>query len=157
MDSDISSLYKERRWGKEEGGENVTDGFVFRGKKAFENVLKGLKENLEKGFHKTIEGVEFRVLDSRKKGVELEIEIEIVLSNKKGVAVLKLYGPNRKKENVVTVSRSKGSEPEFVEILAEKILKPLMDGFLRGDSKIITKLKDVKKVSFSKRKNGKQI
>ena len=44
MDNDISSLYTERRWGKEEGGENVTDGFVFRGKKAFGKVLKCLKE-----------------------------------------------------------------------------------------------------------------
>ena len=52
-------------------------------------------------------GVEYRVLDDRIKGVEKEIEIELVHNNDKGVTLLKLYGPNKKKENVVSVTRSK--------------------------------------------------
>ena len=32
MVKDISSTYKEKVWGKDEGGEQITDGYVFRGK-----------------------------------------------------------------------------------------------------------------------------
>ena len=53
---------------------------------------------------------------------------------------------------MVTIFRSKGSEPEYVVILAEKILKPIMKGILQGDSKIITMLKDVKKSASVKGK-----
>ena len=65
----------------------------------------------------------------------MEIEIEIVENKNKGIAILKLYGPNKKKESVVTVSRGKGSDPKFVIILAQKILKPFMNEILRGNLK----------------------
>ena len=130
MKSDFSSAFKERRW---ENGENITDGYVYRGKRSFDKVLKGLKENLVKGFQRNIDGIDLKVLDSRKKGVELEIEVEIIDGKNKGIAILKLYGPNKKKENVVTVTRCKGNDAEFVEILAQKILKPMMEEFFRGD------------------------
>ena len=106
MNTDISSVCKERRW---ENGENITDGYVFRGKRPFDKVLKGLKEHLIKGYHRNINGMELKVLDSRKKGVELEIEVEIVDGKDRGIAVLKLFGPKKKKENVVTVTRCKGN------------------------------------------------
>ena len=116
--------------GKKEGGEDVTDRYVYRGRKVFDKALGGLKGTLKKGFQQSLNGVDFRVLDTRIKGVELEIEVEIIENKSKGVAVLKLYGPNKKKENVVTVSRCKGNDQKYVIILAEKILKPLMKEFL---------------------------
>ena len=134
-DSDFSSEHMEKPWGKQEGGEYVTDGFVYRGKRSFDKVLGDLKETLLKGFQRSINGVEFRVLDASTKWVELEIEIEIVENKNKGIAILKSYGPNKKKESVVTVSRGKGSDPKFVIILAQKILKPLMNEILRGNLK----------------------
>ena len=77
MDCEVSSVYKEKKWGNEEGGEYITDGYAFRGKKSFEKALTGLKETMERGIEKDINGVHFKVLDTRKKGVELEIEIEM--------------------------------------------------------------------------------
>ena len=67
-------------------------------KRSSDKVLKGLKENLVKGYQRNIDGIDLKVLDSRKKGVELEIEVEIVDANNKGIAILKLYGPNKKKD-----------------------------------------------------------
>ena len=38
MDCEVSSVYKEKKWGNEEGGEYITDGYAFRGKKSFEKA-----------------------------------------------------------------------------------------------------------------------
>ena len=39
MDSEISTLFKEKIW--ENGQENIVDGYVFRGKRTFEKVVEG--------------------------------------------------------------------------------------------------------------------
>ena len=136
MASDISSIYKEKIWGKAENGENVTDGFVFRGKRTFQRARESLEEKMRKGFKDEKNGVQYRILDTRIKGVELEIEIQIIHKNEKGVAMLKLYGPNKRKENVVSVTRSKGNDYKFVVILAENVIKPLMNEYLKEDIQI---------------------
>ena len=51
----------------------------------------------------------------------------------RGVAILKLFGPNVRKQNVVSITKSKGSAHEFVITLAEKIVKPLMKKFCMSD------------------------
>ena len=89
--------YKEKKLGKEDGGEYITDGFVFRGKRMFNKALEGLKVIMKKGVVNEVDGIKFKVLDSRHKGPELEIEIEIVENSVRGVGVLKLYGPNKRK------------------------------------------------------------
>ena len=127
---DISSAYKDKKW---ENGDNVTDGFVFRGQRMFGTVAEAVRETFVKGSHNSFNGIEFKVLDCRKKGIEWEIEIEVVEGNNKGIAMVKLYGPNKKKENVLSVTKSKGNDYMFVEILAEKIIKPLMNCFLRSE------------------------
>ena len=38
--------------------------------------------------------------DSRKKGVELEIEVEIVDGKDKGIGALKLFGPNLRRKKM---------------------------------------------------------
>ena len=133
MAGDISSLYKEKIWGKAESGEKITDGFVFRGKRTFKRAREGLEQMMTKGFKSEKNGVKYRVLDTRIKGVELEIEVMIDHNNEKGVTMLKLYGPNKKKENVVSVTRSKGNEYKFIIIFAEKVIKPLMNEFLQAE------------------------
>ena len=47
--TDISSSYKEKIWGKDEGGEQVTDGYVFRGKRTFKKAREGLESTFQKG------------------------------------------------------------------------------------------------------------
>ena len=64
ISSDLPSAYKEKKWGKEEGGENITHGYSLRGKHAFKKAVVGLKENFKKGFSSDIDGNKFRVLDT---------------------------------------------------------------------------------------------
>ena len=109
-------VYKESTWGKKVDGVYVIDGykfkFKFKGRHSFKKVKEKLENSLKRGTKGEINDLKYKVLDARIKGVELEIEIEIAENSKKGVdergvAVAKLYGPNKKKENVVTVTKSK--------------------------------------------------
>ena len=52
----------------------------------------------------------FKALDVRKNGPGTEIDVEIIHDGNRGFAILKLYGPNVKKFNVMTVTKSKESE-----------------------------------------------
>ena len=74
-DDDVTSAFTEKKWGREEEGKDGADGFSFRGKKSFEKVIT-IKESFVKGFRCDMNDLELRILDRRKKGVELEIEIE---------------------------------------------------------------------------------
>ena len=82
MDSEISSLFKEKIWenGQVEG-ETIVDGYAFRGKRTFEKVVESFKETMVKNYQHSINGIEIKVLDSRKKGIEIEKDIEIVDGN----------------------------------------------------------------------------
>ena len=127
------SAYKEKKWYKDEDGENITNGYSLRGQVAFKRAVKGLMETLKKGVSSNVAGREYRVLDARKNGIALDIEIETIDQGDKGIAMVKLYGPyskKDKKDNVVMVTKSKQSESKFVTIIAEKIVKPLIAGFL---------------------------
>ena len=130
--NDVIDAFKEKKWGKEEDGEYITDGYSFRGKNVFQKALEGFRNMMKKGVIEDINGIRIQVLDTRKNGVCLDIEIECTEGNDRGNAFLKLYGPNKRKQNVITVSKSKGSEVKFVTILAEKVVRPLIQMFLLG-------------------------
>ena len=49
MSKDVSSAYREKKWGKNIEGEYVIDGYVFRGKLRFKKALNGLKGAMKKG------------------------------------------------------------------------------------------------------------
>ena len=130
----VENAFKEKTWGKDDGDLHIIDGFSFRGKQRFLKALVCFKEMLKRGVKQTINDVNIKVLDRRTKGLELEIEIEMYENeNDRGIAVLKLYGPNKKKENVITVTKSKESDSKFVKILAKQIVKPLIKTFLLGN------------------------
>ena len=128
---EILAEYDEKRWGKEEGGENITDGFSFTGKKVFGKATEGLKGMLIKGIEKNINGIKFKVLDARKRGAGLETDIQVSDKKDKGKTVVKIYDSNPKKKTI-TVSKSKGCDQKFVILLTEKIIKPLIKKFLSG-------------------------
>ena len=88
---------------------------------------------MKKGVQGEENGIKFKVLDSRQKGSGTEVDIEIVEQGARGNGLLKLYGPNKSKEYVVMVSKSKGSDNKFVTILAQKVVKPLMKKYLLMD------------------------
>ena len=132
-------LYKEKKWYKEEEGDKITHGYTLRGRHSLKKAVEGLKETLRKGVTKDVEGVHFRILDARKNGIALEIEVEMLDNKDKGSAMVKLYGPyipKDKKDNVIMITKCKGSDSKFVTILAERIIKPLISGFIRGVNRI---------------------
>ena len=66
------------------------------------------------------------MLDSRKSGVALEIEVEMIFKSERGNAMIKLHGPysqKDKKDNVIMVTKIKRNHEKFVTILAEKVVK----------------------------------
>ena len=138
------SEYDEKKWGKEEGGKFIVDGFTFKGKRTFQKAKEGLAEQMKKGVQGEENGIKFKVLDSRQKGSGTEVDIEIVEQGARGIGLLKLYGPNKSKEYVVMVSKSKGSDNKFVTILAQKVVKPLMKKYLLMDD---SKTEEVEKNS----------
>ena len=133
FDTDVvSKAFKEKKWYKYEDGEKIANGYSLRGRLSFKKAVEGLLDNLKKGVSKDIAGTNFRVLDARKNGIALDIEIEMIDNGDKGIAMLKIYGPYSKKEkkdNVVMVTKSKQSDIKFVTILAERIVKPLIAGY----------------------------
>ena len=143
-DWDVIKPFKEKKWFKDQDGQNITNGYTLRGKYCFKNAVEGLIKTLQKGVSGEIEGVPYRTLDVRKNGTALEVEVEMLDkgerekgTGKKGIAMVKLYGPydqKDKKDNVVMVTKSKQSDSNFVTILAEKIIKPLITKFTNGDT-----------------------
>ena len=75
--------------------------------------------------------IEVIILDARNKGIEVEVDIQISEKDKeRGNAFVKLYGPSKRKENTVTITKSKQSDVKFVTLLAQKVIKPLIKTFL---------------------------
>ena len=116
-DSDFALEYKEKVWGKDDRGEFITDGYTFKGKRSFGKAIVGLKATLKKGVKHEIGKIKFKALDARINGAGFEIDVEVMENGNRGVAILKLFGPNVRKQNVVSITKSKGSAHEFVIIL----------------------------------------
>ena len=77
--------------------------------------------------------MQFRVLDSRKGQHGIEVDIEISKDKERGIAVLKIFGPNSKKECTLMITKSKKYEAMYVRLLAVEIIKPLIDLFISGE------------------------
>ena len=60
-------------------------------------------------------------MPEKREMVSKKIDIEMTDKDGRGVAVLKLYGPSKRKENVVMINKSKHSDSKFVIKLAENI------------------------------------
>ena len=114
--------------------------------------MEEFKKFFKKGIEHDIDGIKIKALDAREKGNGLEIDIEMTDKDGRGVAVLKLYGPSKRKENVVMVNKSKQSDSKFVVKLAENIIKPWMNKILNQN--------DVKETSPMKKsvsRKGKRV
>ena len=132
-DKDLSSAYKLKKWGKDVDGVYIIDGYSYKGKKVFLNALEGFKDMFKKGFIGEMNGIKIKVLDTRINGAELAIEIECVHNKNRGIAVLKLYGPSTKNQNVVLVTKSKESDFKYVILLAEQIIEPMIHKLLKNE------------------------
>ena len=152
-DDDFITEYKEETWGKNFEGEHITDGYKFRGKQAFRKAREELGKLMVRGAQFDVGNWKLKILDARNKGIELEVDIRISESDKDngGVAIVKLYGPNKRKENTVTVTKSKQSDIKYVTLMAEKVIKPLLNTFLgKNNDIIVKKLSETNKCKFCK-------
>ena len=145
----VTNAYKESTWGKKIDGEFIIDGYKFKGRQPFRRAKCEMEKLMVKGRQSEVQGLKFIVLDDREKGIETEVEVQIQENvklgvDKRGVAVLKLYGPNKRKENSILVTKSKESDIKYVTILAEKIVRPLLAKFLStsGNDESIQKIKE---------------
>ena len=85
--------YNENSWPKEH-----PSGFSFKGKKKlFVKAVENIKVLMKKGNQKVVETITFKILDCRKMNHGNEYDVEISKDNDRGVAVLKIFGPNGKK------------------------------------------------------------
>ena len=121
--------YEEHRWPKEH-----STGYSYKGKKkVFLKAVETLRILMKKGHEKAIEKVTFKVLDSRKTTNGNEYDIEVCKDKERGVAVLKVFGPTKKKGATLMINKSKKYEVKFVEILAIDVVKQLLDRFDCGN------------------------
>ena len=135
-DSDIkeegTKQYDEHFWCK---SKDVPVGFTYKSKKqdfirASDNIKSNF-QNAAKGGPKFIDNLEFSILDCRKKDSGPEMDIGITKNKERGVAVLKFYGPNTKTgECTLMINKSKRHDVKFVKILAEEVIKKMVDTFI---------------------------
>ena len=119
------------------GNEDTVTGYSLRGGQKLKNAVIGLKETLKRGIKKNFQETHYRVLDTRKSGVALDIEVEVMKKAERGIAMVKLYGPYNlkdKKDNVIMVTKYKRSHVKFVKMLAENVIKPLISEFVNEES-----------------------
>ena len=128
----LNHIYKEKCWGKTENGEFMTDGYTFRGKQMFGKAVEGIKSELRKGAESNFADVKTKAFDVLNNGNETEVSLEVAGDSYRGVAIVKLYAQSKKKSNVIMVTKCKESEHKFVTIVAEKVIKPLIERFLEG-------------------------
>ena len=153
--TDISDelIYDENRWPK----ENPT-GYSFKGKKRlFLKVVENFKVLMAKrGGEKILGNVGFTVLDSRKVPHGTEYEVEMTKNKERGVAILKIFGPNPKKGATLMTNKSKRYDIKFVDILTFDIVKQIIDRYGHGEGWIellkvkpkVTKKDDSKKSHY---------
>ena len=124
--------YKESRWGT----LDQPQGYTFKSRsKLFNGALKSIKVVMRKGTEKGINDIKFRVLDSIIKNGSKEVLIEIKDGKEgSGKVSIKLFGPNKKKWSTIMVNKHKESDAAFVKLGALQIIKPLLEGILKGKS-----------------------
>ena len=124
--------FKESRW----GSMDEPQGYTYKSRsKKFDGALKNIKIVMRKGTEKAINDIQFKVLDSVIKNGSKEVLLEIKHSKEgKGKVSVKLFGPNKKKWSTIMVNKHKESDATFVKIGASDIVKPLLEGFLKGKS-----------------------
>ena len=121
--------YDEHKWPSEDPSV-----ITFKGKKkGFVKAVDGIKRIMKKGTEKVMENIQFKVVDSSKIPHGNEYEIQVVKDKEKGLAKIKIYGPNNKKGSSIVVNKAKNQDLKFVSVIGIEIIKQLLDKFLCGD------------------------
>ena len=129
-EEEVSNEYFEKSW-----PDKDPTGYLYKGKKrSFVNAVDTLKTFMKKGNRRTSENVNIRIIDSREIPNGIEREVEVVKDKEKGNAVVKFYGPNKKKGCTIIVNKTKNHDVKFALSLANEVVKPLLDSFISGES-----------------------
>ena len=115
--------------------EKEKEGYTFRGKhKKYIKAVENIKLRLKRGFSEKVNNIDVKVVDSKKIPHGIERDIELTKQNESGKAKLKIYDQNAKKKHIsLVVNRSKESEVKFLDILANDVVKVLLDNFISGE------------------------
>ena len=119
--------------------EYFEDSETFKGHKPlFKQSVIALKKLIsDKGEHKIINKHKMVVRDVRGGKYDgIEAEIEVSKGEEKGVATIKIWGPSKaakaKKKCTVMIVKFSSCEEKFAKMLSRKIIKPLLDSYLKG-------------------------
>ena len=96
------------------------------------------------------------VKDVREVSYGVEVDIKISKERTKGLAMIKIWGPSKsakgnKNKCTIIFTRYPHSEEKYVTFLSKKVVKPLLDLYLKGEGWkfIVNKLKLQLKTEFS--------
>ena len=129
IEEEPDQQYEVNYWRKE---EDIPTGFTFKSKKKiFVKAVDNIKIKLKKGVQFEIDDLIIEILDRRNGQNGVEIDIEIIDKKDRGQAVLKVFGPNSRKECTLMINKSKKHEAKFIKILAVCIIKRLLDSFFQ--------------------------
>ena len=133
VDAEQEKQYDQHFW----PNNDMPQGYSFKSKKQpFRKSLDNIKISFKRGSRKKINEIEVTVKSVKtNNGTNPEIDVEIFKEkeNERGNAILRFYGPNNKKEQTLLVSKSKKHDFKFVKIIAEEVMKPLIDTFISGE------------------------
>ena len=92
------------------------------------------------------------VKDVREVSYGVEADIEISKGRTKGLARIKIWGPSKsakgnKNKCTIIVTKYPHSDGKYVTLLSKKVVKPLLDLYLKGEGwkSLVTKIKNASK------------
>ena len=119
--------------------EYTQDSETYKGKKPLfvQSVIALIKLINEKGENKIINKHKMTVRDVHEvKYRGIEAEVEVSKDEEKGVATLKVWGPSKapkgKKKYTIMCVKLSSCDEKFSKMLSRKIVKPLLDSYLKG-------------------------
>ena len=121
--------------------EEESSAEAYKGKKPlFVQAVKALKDVIkEKGdsHGKRINKYRMVIKDVRNISYGIEADVEIQTEKNKGLAKVKIWGPSKsakqKHKCSINITKYPHYDGKWVKILSRKIIKPLLDSFLRGE------------------------
>ena len=121
--------------------EEESSAETYKGKRPlFVQAVKALKEVIkEKGDvnGKRINSHRMVIKDVRNISYGIEADVEILTDKNKGLAKIKIWGPSKsakqKQKCSINITKYPHYDGKWATILSRKIIKPLLDSFLKGE------------------------
>ena len=124
-------IYRENCWPSKE-----PTGSTYKSKKS---IFIKAGENLKLQISKKLNDISFgniacKILDFKNVNYGMEYEVKIIKGKDRGNALLKIFGPNNKKDYTIQIIKVKKNDMKFAEILAKDFVKELLDRFGSGEN-----------------------